>query len=76
MTSRTRALAAALRARVCLAPGDVAFVLAPAGVHVPVLYYALMAVGAVVSLAQVRFTAASSCFSILVQILSLLVHTN
>jgi acyl-CoA synthetase (AMP-forming)/AMP-acid ligase II len=56
--SRTRALAAALRARVRLAPGDVAFVLAPAGVHVPVLYYALMAVGAVVSPANPALTAA------------------
>ena len=56
--SRTRALAAALRARVRLAPGDVAFVLAPAAVHVPVLYYALMAVGAVVSPANPALTAA------------------
>ncbi|XP_066389260.1 4-coumarate--CoA ligase-like 7 isoform X1 [Miscanthus floridulus] len=56
--SRTRALAAALRARVRLAPGDVAFVLAPAGVHVPVLYYALMAVGADVSPANPALTAA------------------
>ncbi|XP_066396658.1 4-coumarate--CoA ligase-like 7 [Miscanthus floridulus] len=56
--SRTRALAAALRARVRLAPSDVAFVLAPAGVHVPVLYYALMAVGAVVSPANPALTAA------------------
>ncbi|XP_066380957.1 4-coumarate--CoA ligase-like 7 [Miscanthus floridulus] len=56
--SRTRALAAALRACVRLAPSDVAFVLAPAGVHVPVLYYALMSVGAVVSPANPVLTAA------------------
>ncbi|XP_066391741.1 4-coumarate--CoA ligase-like 7 [Miscanthus floridulus] len=56
--SRTCALAAALRARVRLAPEDVAFVLAPAGVHVPVLYYALMSVGAVVSPANPALTAA------------------
>ncbi|XP_066393050.1 4-coumarate--CoA ligase-like 7 isoform X2 [Miscanthus floridulus] len=56
--SRLRALAAALRSRVGLAPGDVAFVLAPAGVHVPVLYYALMSVGAVVSPANPSLTAA------------------
>ncbi|KAG0541366.1 hypothetical protein BDA96_02G010300 [Sorghum bicolor] len=56
--SRTRVLAAALRARVGLSPGDVAFVLAPADVHVPVLYYALMAIGAVVSPANPALTAA------------------
>ncbi|XP_066393047.1 4-coumarate--CoA ligase-like 7 [Miscanthus floridulus] len=56
--SRLRALAAALRSRVGLAPGDVAFVLAPVGVHVPVLYYALMSVGAVVSPANPSLTAA------------------
>ncbi|XP_062182478.1 4-coumarate--CoA ligase-like 7 [Phragmites australis] len=47
--SQFRALAAALRARLHVSAGDVAFVLAPPGVHIPVLYYALMAVGAVVS---------------------------
>jgi 4-coumarate--CoA ligase len=56
--SRLRALAAALRARLRLGPGDVAFVLAPAGVHVPVLYYALMSVGAVVSPADPALPAA------------------
>ncbi|KAJ1287398.1 hypothetical protein BS78_02G007100 [Paspalum vaginatum] len=55
--SRVRALAAALRARLGVSPGDVAFVLAPAGVHVPVLYYALMSVGAVVSPANPALTA-------------------
>uniref|UniRef100_A0A804Q617 4-coumarate--CoA ligase n=2 Tax=Zea mays TaxID=4577 RepID=A0A804Q617_MAIZE len=56
--SRLRALAAALRARLRLGPGDVAFVLAPAGVHVPVLYYALMSVGAVASPADPSLPAA------------------
>ncbi|RLM58246.1 vestitone reductase-like [Panicum miliaceum] len=37
--------------------GDVAFVLALPGVHVPVLYYALMAVGAVMSPANPALTA-------------------
>ncbi|RLM58076.1 4-coumarate--CoA ligase-like 7 [Panicum miliaceum] len=55
--SRVRALAAALRARLGISRGDVAFVLAPPGVHVPVLYYALMAVGAVVSPANPALTA-------------------
>ncbi|KAG2561401.1 hypothetical protein PVAP13_8KG156500 [Panicum virgatum] len=55
--SRVRALAAALRARLGVSRGDVAFVLAPPGVHVPVLYYALMAVGAVVSPANPALTA-------------------
>uniref|UniRef100_A0A0D9XR83 4-coumarate--CoA ligase n=1 Tax=Leersia perrieri TaxID=77586 RepID=A0A0D9XR83_9ORYZ len=53
--SRVRALAAALLLGV-VSPGDVAFVLAPPGVHVPVLYYALMAVGAVVSPADPALT--------------------
>ncbi|KAL6616350.1 hypothetical protein ACP70R_038620 [Stipagrostis hirtigluma subsp. patula] len=55
--SRVRALAAALRARLGLSRGDVAFVLAPPSVHIPVLYYALMAVGAVVSPANPALTA-------------------
>ncbi|PUZ44706.1 hypothetical protein GQ55_8G131800 [Panicum hallii var. hallii] len=55
--SGVRALAAALRARLGISRGDVAFVLAPPGVHVPVLYYALMAVGAVVSPANPALTA-------------------
>ncbi|KAJ1287396.1 hypothetical protein BS78_02G007000 [Paspalum vaginatum] len=55
--SRVRALAAALRPRLGVSHGDVAFVLAPAGVHVPVLYCALMAVGAVVSPANPALTA-------------------
>ncbi|CAO2144034.1 unnamed protein product [Urochloa humidicola] len=56
--SRVRALAAALLAHLGVARGDIAFVLAPPGVHVPVLYFALMAVGAVVSPANPAFTAA------------------
>ncbi|CAM0145423.1 unnamed protein product [Urochloa decumbens] len=55
--SRVSALAATLRARLGVARGDVAFVLAPPGVHVPVLYFALMAVGAVVSPANPALTA-------------------
>ncbi|CAL4993085.1 unnamed protein product [Urochloa decumbens] len=55
--SRVRALATALRSELRVTPGDVAFVLAPAGVHVPVLYYALMSIGAVVSPANPALTA-------------------
>ncbi|KAL6642478.1 hypothetical protein ACP70R_020659 [Stipagrostis hirtigluma subsp. patula] len=55
--SRVRALAAALRSRLGVSRGDVAFVLAPPGIHVPVLYYALMAVGAVLSPANPALTA-------------------
>jgi acyl-CoA synthetase (AMP-forming)/AMP-acid ligase II len=56
--SKLRVLAAVLRSRVRLAHGDVVFVLAPAGVHVSVLYYALMSVGAVMSPANPSLTAA------------------
>jgi acyl-CoA synthetase (AMP-forming)/AMP-acid ligase II len=55
--SRIRALAAALRTRLGVSRGDVAFVLAPPGVHLPMLYYALMDVGAVVSPANPALTA-------------------
>ncbi|KAF8701542.1 hypothetical protein HU200_033568 [Digitaria exilis] len=55
--SRVRALAAALRAHLGVSQGHVAFVLAPPSVHVPVLYYALMAVGAIVSPANPALTA-------------------
>ncbi|KAK3119978.1 hypothetical protein QOZ80_9AG0678930 [Eleusine coracana subsp. coracana] len=55
--SRVHALAAALHGRLGVSSGDVAFVLAPPGVHIPVLYYALMAVGAVVSPANPALTA-------------------
>jgi 4-coumarate--CoA ligase len=55
--SRVHALAAALRVRLRVSPGDVAFVLAPPGVHIPVLYYAVMAVGSIVSPANPALTA-------------------
>ncbi|KAL6643684.1 hypothetical protein ACP70R_018450 [Stipagrostis hirtigluma subsp. patula] len=55
--SRVRALAAALRARLGVSLGDVAFVLAPPSLHIPVLYYALMDAGAVVSPANPALTA-------------------
>ncbi|CAN6331400.1 unnamed protein product [Urochloa humidicola] len=48
--SQTRALAAVLRSpRVGIHAGDVAFVLAPSRLDLPVLYYALLSLGAVVS---------------------------
>uniref|UniRef100_A0ACD5X618 Uncharacterized protein n=1 Tax=Avena sativa TaxID=4498 RepID=A0ACD5X618_AVESA len=57
--SQARALVAALRSRALpLARGDVAFVLAPARLDVPVLYFALLAVGAVVAPANPALTAA------------------
>ncbi|WVZ80316.1 hypothetical protein U9M48_027802 [Paspalum notatum var. saurae] len=55
--SRARALAGALRRR-GLARGDVAFVLAPAGLDVPVLYFALLTLGAVVCPANPALTPA------------------
>ncbi|KAL6631362.1 hypothetical protein ACP70R_028212 [Stipagrostis hirtigluma subsp. patula] len=55
---RVRALSRALRARVGLRRGDVAFVLAPARLDVPVLYFALLSFGAVVSPANPALTAA------------------
>ncbi|KAL6622705.1 hypothetical protein ACP70R_032584 [Stipagrostis hirtigluma subsp. patula] len=55
--SRVRALATALRAGLGVSRGDVAFVLAPPSLHMPVLYYALMAAGAVVSPANPALTA-------------------
>ncbi|CAM0875965.1 unnamed protein product [Alopecurus aequalis] len=57
--SQVRALVAALRSRVLpLGRGDVAFVLAPARLDVPVLYFALLAVGVVVAPANPAHTAA------------------
>lgn len=56
--SKLRVLAAVLRSRVRLTHGDVVFVLAPTGIHVAVLYYTLMPVGAVVSPANPSLTAA------------------
>ncbi|VAH94339.1 unnamed protein product [Triticum turgidum subsp. durum] len=56
--SQVRALVGALRSRaVPLGRGDVAFVLAPARLDVPVLYFALLAVGVVVSPANPALTA-------------------
>ncbi|XP_062211412.1 4-coumarate--CoA ligase-like 7 [Phragmites australis] len=56
--SQVRALAGALRSRVRLGRGNVAFVLAPARLDVPVLYFALLSIGAVVSPANPALTAA------------------
>uniref|UniRef100_A0A0E0LJB2 4-coumarate--CoA ligase n=1 Tax=Oryza punctata TaxID=4537 RepID=A0A0E0LJB2_ORYPU len=56
--SRVRALAGALRSRVGLRRGDVAFVLVPARLDVPVLYFALLSIGAVVSPASPALTPA------------------
>ncbi|CAM0875964.1 unnamed protein product [Alopecurus aequalis] len=53
---QVRALATALRAHLGVSCGDVAFVLAPPSLHFPVLYFALMAVGAVVSPANPALT--------------------
>ncbi|KAG2571267.1 4-coumarate--CoA ligase-like 7 [Panicum virgatum] len=55
---QVRALAGALRSRLGLRRGDVAFVLAPARLDVPVLYLALLSFGAVVSPANPALTAA------------------
>ncbi|KAI4997984.1 hypothetical protein ZWY2020_053326 [Hordeum vulgare] len=56
--SQARALAAALRSRVLpLGRGDVAFVLAPSQLDVPVLYFVLLAVGVAVSPANPALTA-------------------
>ncbi|KAM3294053.1 hypothetical protein ACQJBY_037144 [Aegilops geniculata] len=58
--SQARALAAALRSRALPLPlgrGDVAFVLAPSRLDVPVLYFALLAVGVAVSPANPALTA-------------------
>ncbi|XP_037421987.1 4-coumarate--CoA ligase-like 7 [Triticum dicoccoides] len=58
--SQVRALAAALRSRALPLPlghGDVAFVLAPSRLDVPVLYLALLAVGVAVSPANPALTA-------------------
>ncbi|PAN41986.1 hypothetical protein PAHAL_8G136700 [Panicum hallii] len=56
--SQVRALAGALRSRLGLQRGDVAFVLAPARLDVPVLYFALLSFGAVASPANPALTAA------------------
>ncbi|CAN6371750.1 unnamed protein product [Urochloa humidicola] len=55
--SQTRVLAAALRSpRVGLRAGDVAFILAPSRLDLPVLYYALLSLGIVVSPANPALT--------------------
>ncbi|XP_047088002.1 4-coumarate--CoA ligase-like 7 [Lolium rigidum] len=54
--AQVRALATALRSHLRVARGDVAFVLAPPGLRLPALYFALMAVGAVVSPANPALT--------------------
>uniref|UniRef100_A0A1D1ZKT5 4-coumarate--CoA ligase n=1 Tax=Anthurium amnicola TaxID=1678845 RepID=A0A1D1ZKT5_9ARAE len=47
--SQVRALAASLRSRLSLSKGDVAFVLSAPRLEIPLLYYALLSIGAVVS---------------------------
>jgi acyl-CoA synthetase (AMP-forming)/AMP-acid ligase II len=54
--AQVRALSTALQSNLRVSRGDVAFVLAPPSLHVPVLYFALMAVGAVVSPANPALT--------------------
>nr|CAD1819993.1 unnamed protein product [Ananas comosus var. bracteatus] len=49
LLSQTRSLAAALRSTVAVSKGDVAFVLSPPRLDVPVLYLALLSLGVVVS---------------------------
>ncbi|KAL6854280.1 hypothetical protein ACP4OV_019183 [Aristida adscensionis] len=56
--SRVRAISTALRSHLGVSRGDVAFVLVPPTLTVPILYYALLALGAVVSPANPAFTAA------------------
>ncbi|KAI6682741.1 hypothetical protein NL676_028654 [Syzygium grande] len=46
---RVRSLALSLQSRFSLAKGDVAFILAPPSLHVPVVYFALLSIGVVVS---------------------------
>ncbi|WOL16104.1 hypothetical protein Cni_G24886 [Canna indica] len=47
--ARVRSLATTLRSRTGLSKGDVAFVIAPSGIDIPVLYFALLSIGVVVS---------------------------
>ncbi|MQL85748.1 hypothetical protein Taro_018280 [Colocasia esculenta] len=49
LLSQVPALAFSLRSRLGLAKGDVAFVLAPPGLEIPILYFALLSIGVVVS---------------------------
>lgn len=55
--SRVRSLADSLRSRAGLSKGDVAFVLSPTGLDVPLLYFALLSLGVVVSPANPLSTA-------------------
>lgn len=56
--SRVRTLAASLRSHAGLCKGDVAFVLSPTRLDVPLLYFALLSLGVVVSPANPLSTAA------------------
>ncbi|CAL4942905.1 unnamed protein product [Urochloa decumbens] len=58
LLARARSLAAALRGALGVSKGDVALVLAPPSLHVPVLYLALLSIGAVVSPVSPLSTAA------------------
>ncbi|KAL5748295.1 hypothetical protein ACOSP7_025327 [Xanthoceras sorbifolium] len=49
---QTSSLALSLRNRYSLSKGDVAFLLCPSSLHVPVLYFSLLSLGVVVSLAN------------------------
>ncbi|KAF8036945.1 hypothetical protein BT93_B0003 [Corymbia citriodora subsp. variegata] len=46
---RVRSLALSLQSRFSLSKGDVAFILAPTSLHVPVIYFSLLSIGVVVS---------------------------
>ncbi|XP_048137265.1 4-coumarate--CoA ligase-like 9 [Rhodamnia argentea] len=46
---RVRSLALSLQSRFSLSKGDVAFVLAPPSLHVPVVYFSLLSIGVVIS---------------------------
>ncbi|XP_074560282.1 4-coumarate--CoA ligase-like 5, partial [Curcuma longa] len=49
LLSRIRNLASALRSRAGLSRGDVAFLISPPGLDIPVLYFALLSIGVIVS---------------------------
>ncbi|KAL3748050.1 hypothetical protein ACJRO7_009297 [Eucalyptus globulus] len=46
---RVRSLTLSLQSRFSLSKGDVAFILAPTSLHVPVIYFSLLSIGVVVS---------------------------
>ncbi|XP_062211677.1 4-coumarate--CoA ligase-like 7 [Phragmites australis] len=58
LLSRVRSLAAALRSTVVVAKGDVVLVLAPTRLDIPVIYLAVMSIGAIVSPVNPLSTAA------------------